>query len=270
MKYIFLDIDGTLVNREGKLPGSAREALIRAKSRGHKLILATGRCKGQIYPWLLEAVEFDGILGSSGANIHWQGKRVFSRFMRREDLLALEEKYRAVGAYACWHLEDHLISTPEDFAKVLALFERCGISRSEIDTLFGGMELVTVHDTPDVEKSVYFDSGRTLEFMRTHLGDGFLIDPYSYPGVPSTAGEVTLGGVNKALGVRALCEHLGADIADTIAFGDGGNDVSMLGAVHTGVAMGNAGEALKAVADVVTDPIDEDGLWNALVHFGLI
>jgi len=70
--------------------------------------------------------------------------------------------------------------------------------------------------------------------------------------------------------VRALCEHLGADIADTIAFGDGGNDVSMLGAVHTGVAMGNAGDALKEIADMVTDHIDEDGLWNGFERLGLL
>jgi hydroxymethylpyrimidine pyrophosphatase-like HAD family hydrolase len=55
-----------------------------------------------------------------------------------------------------------------------------------------------------------------------------------------------------------------------MAFGDGGNDIPMLQHVACGIAMGNASDEVKAVAGYVTDSVDDDGLTNALRHFGLI
>lgn len=55
-----------------------------------------------------------------------------------------------------------------------------------------------------------------------------------------------------------------------MAFGDGGNDISIIRRAGTGVAMGNAGDNVKAAADYVTTSVDDDGVMNALVHFGVI
>ena len=55
-----------------------------------------------------------------------------------------------------------------------------------------------------------------------------------------------------------------------MAIGDGGNDIAMLEHAGVGVVMGNASDEVKAVADYVTDSVDEDGVYNALKHFGLI
>ena len=55
-----------------------------------------------------------------------------------------------------------------------------------------------------------------------------------------------------------------------MAFGDGGNDISMLQHAGLGVAMGNAKEEVKQKADYVTTSVDEDGIANALKHFGII
>ena len=63
---------------------------------------------------------------------------------------------------------------------------------------------------------------------------------------------------------------LGIDISETMAFGDGGNDISMLKAAGTSVAMGNALDKVKANASYVTTSVDEDGIANALRHFGII
>ena len=69
---------------------------------------------------------------------------------------------------------------------------------------------------------------------------------------------------------NALIEHYGIDKSETMAFGDGQNDVDMFAAVGTAVAMGNACRAAKEAADYITDPVDEDGIWNALKHFGVL
>ena len=67
-----------------------------------------------------------------------------------------------------------------------------------------------------------------------------------------------------------MAEHLGIDPRHTMAFGDGGNDTSMVRAAGIGVAMGNALDSLKKEADFVTTSVDEDGILNALRHFRLI
>ena len=82
--------------------------------------------------------------------------------------------------------------------------------------------------------------------------------------------DITAKGADKGAGIMALAAHLGFDPQYTIAFGDGGNDTSMIKAAGIGVAMGNALESLKAEADYTTTSVDEDGVMNALRHFGII
>jgi hydroxymethylpyrimidine pyrophosphatase-like HAD family hydrolase len=67
-----------------------------------------------------------------------------------------------------------------------------------------------------------------------------------------------------------VLEYFAGDIADTIAIGDGCNDIEMLDLCATGVAMGNASDIVKAHADIVTDRIDNDGLYKAFETLGLI
>ena len=60
------------------------------------------------------------------------------------------------------------------------------------------------------------------------------------------------------------------DRSEIMAFGDGENDIDMLQFAGVGVAMGNADEKVKAMADYVTDTVENDGIEKALRHFGLI
>ena len=71
-------------------------------------------------------------------------------------------------------------------------------------------------------------------------------------------------------GIRKILEAHGFTREESIAFGDSDNDLEMLEFAGIGVAMGNAAESVKEVADYVTSHIDEDGIWNACKHFELI
>ena len=82
--------------------------------------------------------------------------------------------------------------------------------------------------------------------------------------------DLNVKGVDKSLGARQVMKYYGLDMSEAMAFGDGGNDVSIVRDVALGVAMGNACDELKAVADYVTASVDEDGVEAALEHFGLI
>ena len=82
--------------------------------------------------------------------------------------------------------------------------------------------------------------------------------------------DITAADADKGKGLHAMADYLGLNIDETMAFGDGGNDISIVREAGTGVAMGNAGDNLKQVADYITTHVDEDGVKNALLHFGVI
>jgi hypothetical protein len=82
--------------------------------------------------------------------------------------------------------------------------------------------------------------------------------------------DVTAQGADKGEGVLTMAKHFGLDPQYTMAFGDGGNDASMIRTAGIGVAMGNALESLKQEADYTTTSVDEDGVLNALRHYGLV
>lgn len=82
--------------------------------------------------------------------------------------------------------------------------------------------------------------------------------------------DITAQGVTKAAGVKKMMEHLGIDMSQSVAFGDGGNDVPMLKEAAVGVAMGNADDSVKKEADYVTTSVDDDGIKNALIALGII
>jgi hypothetical protein len=79
--------------------------------------------------------------------------------------------------------------------------------------------------------------------------------------------DLTLKGESKAKGIRKLVESLGMDMEDTVAFGDGRNDVEMLSEVGFGIAMGNGADEAKEVANYVTDDVDKNGIEKALDKF---
>ncbi|MDL2254794.1 HAD hydrolase family protein, partial [Bacteroidales bacterium OttesenSCG-928-J16] len=77
-------------------------------------------------------------------------------------------------------------------------------------------------------------------------------------------------GGSKWIGIEKVLEHFGIAPDETMAFGDGGNDVEMLRNAGIGVAMQNAEMGVQQAADYVTTSVDDDGIANALRHFRLI
>ncbi|MCQ2969548.1 MAG: HAD hydrolase family protein [Clostridium sp.] len=83
-------------------------------------------------------------------------------------------------------------------------------------------------------------------------------------------GDLGVKGITKANAIEHLLSYIGADIKDTIAFGDAKIDIPMLEYCAIGVAMGNGGDEIKEVADLITDEVEDDGLYKAFKRLGLI
>jgi len=82
--------------------------------------------------------------------------------------------------------------------------------------------------------------------------------------------DITVKGADKGSALLKLAAHIGLEPSECIAFGDGGNDISMIRAAGVGVAMGNAGDDVKQAANFVTTHIDEDGIMHAMRHLGVV
>ena len=116
---------------------------------------------------------------------------------------------------------------------------------------------------------------RTLAFVGNEYQAAQIERDFPSLRLPLFAGkhgaDVLEKGHSKADGLRLLAKYFGEDpsLKNSVAFGDSMNDIEIIQAAGTGVAMGNAVEELKACADLVTDSIEKDGIWNACSQLGL-
>lgn len=271
-KYVFLDVDGTLVNFKGEIPESAVRAMKLAQNNGHKMILATGRQKSQIYSFLTDAIRFDGFLASSSAYIELDGKTVFESRPTKEGLAFMIDFFEEHHIPYFLQSTNMLYATKDCYERILAHMRAVGNGERLLESIFKNTELVeNPKSLTCVEKAAYYESPFSLEEIRERLGDYYCVVSYSLGGKHSLYhGEITFEGVNKATGITRFMEAAGAPIYDSIAIGDSGNDLDMIKAAGIGVAMGNASEDIKAAADLVTRHIDDNGIYAAFEALGLI
>lgn len=98
----------------------------------------------------------------------------------------------------------------------------------------------------------------------------FQVGTWGGIGEQALFGDIALANITKQTAIKKLLEHHGVDQKNTIAFGDAKIDIPMLEYCEIGVAMGNGGKEIKAMADYITDSVDKDGLEKAFRHLGLI
>jgi hypothetical protein len=275
-KLIFFDIDGTLVGFDGRIPKSTYQAIDMAKKNGHKVFICTGRSKCQIYDYLLEA-GFDGVVAATGAYVEYEGKVIRRDTIGEETIGKLIEYLESENIPYTFQAADCQISSPENIEIMRSNINKNLKSRKRDDepNVFALVRLVDdLRTNPQkyafAEKVIYFESPRSLEEIREALAPEFEVTASSYEKPDDTSGEVTMAGVNKASGMKIIGDYLGYSREDMIAFGDGPNDIDMLQYAGVGVAMGNAGEVTKSAADMVTDRIENDGVFNALGKLGVI
>ncbi len=268
-KLIFFDIDGTLVNFDDVIPASAKKAIRLAHQAGHKLFLCTGRGGSQV-DRRLKALPLDGVISSTGADVRIGRKVLFKRELKGEKLKRLVNAMERSGAYYALQGYRCIAMNEESLKRMSDRFREIGADEARIATLFDGVKLMEdLTKAPGVEKAIYYHADIPVPEVRSLLGDDFAVDPVSFDEPLDTNGEVTQRGINKSFGIMRLMEHFDIPREDTIAFGDGPNDLDMLDFVGCGVAMGNAWDIVKERADMVAPPIYEDGIWQAMKSLSL-
>lgn len=269
-KALFFDIDGTLVSFQGRMPDSAKQALQRAKEKGHLSVICSGRSVCQIYPWLMD-MQFDGLITAAGAYVEYNHRTVYSHYMDRETLEKVCAVLREADAVFSAQAGSRIVATREGKERLAKRFRSMDVRREVSDQVISGLEIdERIEERSDIEKFNFFSSRLPLPELQRRLERECDVTAMSFNVPTDTDGEITVKGINKALGIQKFIEHVGIAREDTVAFGDSANDLDMLAYAQVGVAMGNALDEVKERADYVTKGIDEDGLAYAMSALGLV
>ena len=264
---IFLDIDGTLLPFGAHdVPESAAEAVRLARKKGNLVFINTGRCRLEVLPKFLE-LGFDGIICSNAMYIEEKGE-----ILKKESLDAalvrrigdfLEEK--GIGYFFEGH--DAVCASPSFFLQLKKCVDET-VAKTMTEQFPSIKESSLVYD--GIAKINFFQRDNAVSKAREFFADELQINEWSLIGDRANMGEMTLPCADKANGVDFMLLRHKIVRENSFAFGDTEGDAGMVKRCGTGVAMGNASEALKAVADFVTDSVEADGIYNAFKKFDLI
>lgn len=257
---LFFDIDGTLVSfKTHQIPRSTVEAIAKAKENGVGIYISTGRPL-QIITNLKDIEPYiDGYITTNGALCFVGSNVVCCNPIPKEDVdfqLSDADRYD----YAVLVVGESGVRLYNKKPVFDEVFVR-DLNVTNIDTT------LSVADMLEKEKVLQLTPFISAAHEKTLMEN--LSECVSGRWHPAFT-DITAKAADKGKGLEAMASYLNIDISQTMAFGDGGNDVAILKRAGIGVAMGNAGDGAKAAADYITTSVDEDGVWNALKHFGVI
>ncbi|MDD2295154.1 MAG: HAD family hydrolase [Eubacteriales bacterium] len=267
IKILAFDMDGTLLDEKGMLSPANEACILRAMEKGYHIVIATGRGYSAFPQEVLNMEGIRYMISSNGAHIVDQHTRetIYSNLLTRDAVEAampwiadpdlMREVFFHHQVYADRHCmenlprygvlteksQNYVLATRKPVEDAVALIREYADQLENINLLF-----------PDREKRLrYWQELRGVKGLTV---------------VSSMPYNIELGGAttSKATALKALAEMLGLSHDNIMSFGDSTNDAEMLAAAQVAVAMGNAVEDLKEMADVITRSNAEDGVAYAL------
>lgn len=257
-KALFFDIDGTLVSfNTHDIPDSTVDALERAKARGVRIFIATGRPVAFINNLGKIKHLIDGYMTTNGGYCFIGDDTVAEYVIDKADVAAVTAACRERHT-GCVVVGKHKISAlyPEKMEYIMT-----NLLRTDYHSWMSPLDEALSDDI--LQLTPFFDQAAEDEVVPSLRS---CVAARWYPDFV----DITARNADKGRGLQSMADFCGIDVADTMAFGDGGNDIPIIRKAGTGVVMGNGGDEVKAVADYVTSAVDDDGIKRALEHFGVI
>ena len=251
IKAAFFDIDGTLLSfTTHKVSEGTVRAFDRLHAAGVHTFISSGRPMVLIPPM---PVTFEAYITMNGGHV----------FLNDDKRTTLVSNPIPDGDRDAW----------VDFARQHTLctmtFTADGMMASQINEVGNALRNQLEFQMPpvvDIEQFRNETSYQIIAIMPSELDSrvGAIMPHCRLPRWHPAFTDVVAAGNSKAVDMEAICRHFGIRQEETIAFGDGGNDIEMLQWAGVGIAMGNADDSVKQHADLVTTDVDSEGIEHAV------
>lgn len=278
---IFFDVDGTLVDvRPAReyVPESTIQAVQQARQNGHLCFLCTGRSKAEIYSHILE-VGFDGIIGAGGGFVEIGNHMLYHHMVSSQAINHVIDYFEEnhfdyyIESNGGLYASQNLISRLESIIYGDLENDPQAREKKEKEPSHFIPSLKTGYDMHrcDVNKICFLEKeGFPFINIKKEFESEFNVIHCTVPMFGDESGELSVPGVNKASAIEVLIKHLNIPRENTYAYGDGLNDIDMLEYCQYGIAVGNAKQGLKDIADEVIGDIADDSIYESMKKHGLI
>ena len=277
-KILFLDVDGTLIDYRAIMPESAGRAVDQARANGHLVYICTGCSKAEVLERNL--CELDGMIGANGGYVEDHGEVILHQSIPVEDVRAIVDWCEKRGLGAVLETNEGIFYTMRMKDQARTVYSKYAAGKgSSFEDAWKKNEHITDRMMFLEGEDIYRTDINKIDFVLSSYQDfldakkefsHMIANTWGGKDEQALFGDLSPAGITKANAISLLLKHIGGDVADTIAFGDAKIDISMFELCNYAVAMGNAGVETKEAADYITTDVNEDGIWNAFKHLGLI
>lgn len=257
---IVLDLDGTLLKDNKTISSKTKKVLFKAKEAGHEVMIATGRPYRSSEMYYRELELNSPVVNFNGAFVHHPKDHNFGVHHSPLDMSVAKDIVESCNSF---HFHNIVAEVIDDVyihyhdEKLLEIFS------------YGNPNITTgdlrkfLHDSP-TSMLIHSEEDQVNQ-IRQHLAEvhAEVIEQRSW-GHPFPVIEIVKHGLNKAVGLKRVSEYYGIPKERIIAFGDEDNDLEMIDFAGYGIAMGNAIDKVKNIANDVTYSNEEDGIGHYL------
>ena len=278
IKAAFFDIDGTLLNSSGEVLESTKRAIEKLHQQNIICCIASGRGPKSISR-LIGQLPMDAYVLYNGQIVFSHEAGIYQHYFKRETVEALatfgdeENRQMIFGGRKAFFGSQSMQFGQRKWMKQLYHLLPGNFSAKDLQNLLKKLQVLPTKETtfmslPIFEQPIYqcvlLSPESEQERLEAQFPDCHFTrsNPYSVDVIPK--------GGSKMIGIRETLKHYQIEPSEAIAFGDSWNDTEMLREIGIGVAMGNANEDIKELADYVTETNDNDGIFHALKHFKVI
>ncbi|MDF2673116.1 MAG: family phosphatase [Clostridiales bacterium] len=275
MKYkmIAMDMDGTLLTTDKQVSQRSKEVLKKATDAGIKLVVCTGRIFTSAWIFADLIGTEAPIIASNGAYIREKDRDevVYMKALLKEQINKVVKIVKKHGFYP------HLFSSDTIFTEKVIFTAKLYDKQNQSLPKDKQVKIVITDDLEKVIEENHeiilkvvivseMDEIESLSKLRNEISKELDV---SIMASAANNIEIMSKGISKGNAVKILGDIYGISSEETICIGDNENDISMIEYAGLGVAMANASDVLKTVANYVTDTNDNDGVAKAIEKFAL-
>lgn len=254
-KIVFLDIDGTILNTKKEIPEKTKRGIFTLKEKGYRVAIATGRGPF-MFREIREELGIDSFISYNGQIVVAGGKTIhsnpFSETEIKELIAASKEKDHPLVFMSM----EKMVANVEYDKRIEEAIGSLKFPHPDYDAEYyrkAPIYQILLFCEEGEERYIH-ERFKNFQVLRWHR--------YAVDIIPKES--------SKAKGIEIALDYFQIPVENAYAFGDGINDLEMLAAVGTSVAMGNGHPETKKVADFITKHVDDDGLYHAFKHLQLL